>query len=65
VQRAAVLGAYLEDAEASWLQGKAPDVNNWFMAIDRQRRALESLGLERRAKDVTSLQAYLATKGRT
>jgi hypothetical protein len=64
VQRASVLAAFLEDCETQWLQGKAPDVTAWFVAIDRQRRLLEVLGLERRAKDVTTLSNYLARKER-
>jgi hypothetical protein len=64
VTRAALLGAYLADAEASWLAGQEVDTAAWFSAVDRQRRLLEVLGLERKARDVTSLSEYLATRGR-
>jgi hypothetical protein len=63
VQRAAVLGAFIEDCEARWVAGEPFVVADYLPAINAQRRVLESLGLERRAKDVTpTLSAYLATK---
>src|ERR1700739_2633704 len=55
VQRAGLLGAYLEDAEARWLAGDNVDVTAWLSAIDRQRRTLMALDLERRARPVPSL----------
>jgi len=64
VTRSAVLGAYLQSAEVAWLAGEAVDVGAWFSAIDRQRRLLEVLGLERKAKDVTNLADYLAKRER-
>jgi hypothetical protein len=64
VTRAAVLGAYLQSCEVAWLGGEAVDTAAWFSAIDRQRRLLEVLGLERKARDV-SLTDYLARKERS
>jgi hypothetical protein len=61
VKRAAVLGAYIADCEARYLSGELPDSATWLAAINSQRRLLETLGLERRAKDV-SLSDYIARK---
>ena len=61
VQRAAVLGAVVEHAEARFLAGKAVDLAEYLAAINAQRRLLVTLGLQRRPRDVTpSLQEYLA-----
>src|SRR5438046_2796904 len=54
VQRAAMLGAFIENAEAGWLAGHESDVSTWLAAIDRQRRTLMALGLDRVAKAVPS-----------
>jgi hypothetical protein len=59
VQRAGLLGAFLEDAEARWLAGDDVDVAAWLSAIDRQRRTLMALGLERRSRPVPTLTEYL------
>ena len=53
VQRAAVLGALIEANETAWLAGDTVDLNTYFMAVNSQRRILTTLGLDRRAKDVT------------
>jgi hypothetical protein len=53
VQRAAVLGAFIEDCEARWIGGEPFEVGDYLPAINAQRRILETLGLERRARDVT------------
>jgi hypothetical protein len=53
IQRAAILGAMIESNEASWLSGDAVDLSNYFIALNVQRRILVTLGLERRAKNVT------------
>ena len=60
VQRAAILGALIEADEASWLNGDIIDLQTFFAAIGLQRRLLESIGLQRRARDVETLDAYLA-----
>lgn len=63
VQRAAVLGALIEDCEARWAAGEAIDIGDYLAAINAQRRVLATLGLKRIAHDVTpSLQSYLASK---
>ena len=54
VQRAAVLGALIEEHEARWLVGEPFDAAEYPAAINAQRRVLTSLGLERRARDVPS-----------
>jgi hypothetical protein len=63
VQRAAVLGALIEDTEARWAAGDAIDIAGYLSAINAQRRVLATLGLQRVPRDVTpSLAAYLATR---
>lgn len=60
IQRAAVLGALIEDCEAHWIGGEPVEMGRYLSAINSQRRVLATLGLERRARDVTpSLAAYL------
>jgi hypothetical protein len=62
-QRAAVLGALLEDYEVRWAAGEPFDLNAYLAGINAQRRVLATLGLERRAKDVTpEISAYLRRK---
>lgn len=64
VQRVAVLGAVLEDMESRWLAGEALDAASYCTVINAQRRLLETIGTDRKAKDVTSsLQTYLAGRG--
>jgi hypothetical protein len=53
VKRAALLGAIVEDCEARWLERRPADLTLYGMLVDRQRRILEALGLERKARDVT------------
>ncbi len=53
VQRVAVLGALAEDYEARWIAGEQVEVGEYLSAINVQRRVLATLGLERRARDVT------------
>jgi glutathione S-transferase len=60
-QRAAVLGSLIEDIEARWLRGETIALGDYLAATNAQRRLLATLGLERRARDVTpSLDRYLA-----
>src|SRR5688572_22850636 len=47
-QRAALLGAFIEDAEARWLKGEIIQVSEFLAAINTQRRMLTALGLERK-----------------
>jgi glutathione S-transferase len=53
VQRAAVLGTFIESCEAQWLGGEAVDLADYLAAINSQRRVLATIGLERRARDVS------------
>src|SRR5258708_2832944 len=54
VQHAGILGAMIENDAVALLQGGAVDVPNYLSSINAQRRILTTLGLSRRAKDVTS-----------
>jgi hypothetical protein len=66
IQRAAVTGAVLEDMATKWLAGGDLDVAMWATLTNVERRLYETLGIERRSKDVTpSLETYLASKERT
>ena len=63
VQRAAVLGALIESYEASHLAGEPIAIEPYLAAINSQRRVLATIGLERRARDVTPTPAeYLARR---
>src|SRR5665213_3619823 len=53
VRRAAVLGVFIENSEAAWLAGQEAALGDYLSAIDSQRRVLSTIGLERRARDVT------------
>lgn len=65
-QRAACLGAALEDMEAAMLQGEEVSLSDYTTMCNTQRRLLSDIGLERRAKDVTpaapTVEAYLKHK---
>lgn len=62
-QRAGVLAAMLESQEAAWLAGDKFNLTDYLASINAQRRVLESLGLQRRSRDVTpDLQTYLASR---
>jgi hypothetical protein len=62
VQRAAVLGTFIESCEVQWLGGEAVDLADYLAAINSQRRVLATIGLERRARNVTpSVAEYVAT----
>jgi hypothetical protein len=62
-QRAAVLAAMLEDSESRFLSGDEIEIETYLAAINAQRRVLATIGLERRARDVTpGVGAYLAAK---
>lgn len=53
IKRGAMIGAMVEDLEARWLEREPADLTTYGMLVDRQRRILEVLGLDRRARDVT------------
>ena len=60
VQRAALLGAMVEDLESRWLAGDpvAPEVV--ALLANAQRRVLATIGLERRSRNVTpTVDEYL------
>lgn len=62
VQRAAILGTFIESCEARWLGGTAVDLADYLAAINSQRRVLATLGLERRAREVApSVSEYIAS----
>jgi hypothetical protein len=64
VQRAAVLGTFIESCEAQWLGGAAVDLADYLAAINSQRRVLATIGLQRRARNVTpSVAEYVASLG--
>lgn len=64
VTRAAVLGAVLQDSEVRMLAGEDVDLSGYLQAINVQRRVLTSLGLERKARDVTPrLSDYIQGQG--
>ncbi|MDO9411982.1 MAG: hypothetical protein Q7T81_05335 [Pseudolabrys sp.] len=62
VQRAAVLGAFVEDFETRWLKGEGIAVDEYMVAVNAQRRVLVTLGLKRVARDITPLADYLRRK---
>ena len=62
LQRAAVLGTFIESCEAQWLGGTAVDLTDYLAAINSQRRVLATIGLERRARTVPDLHDYLDSK---
>jgi hypothetical protein len=55
VQRAAVLGAVLTDTESRWIEGEPIDTTAYCTVINAQRRLFETIGLERRTRDVSGL----------
>lgn len=52
-QRAAVLSALIGHAEAKWLLGEAIDLGSYLASVNAYRRVLATLGLERRARNIT------------
>lgn len=61
IQRAAITGAVLEDIETRWLAGEPIDPALYATLGNAQRRLLETIGLRRRARDVTpSVDEYVA-----
>ncbi len=59
VTRAVLSGAMLEHVEAQWLDGVQIDYVAYASLVNVQRRLLATLGLQRRARDVTSLGQIL------
>ena len=59
IQRAAITGAILEDMEAAWLAGGQIDAPTYVALGNAQRRYLETVGLKRAPRDVTTLGQIL------
>jgi len=47
VQRAAVLGTFIESCEVKWLSGQPIELLDYMAAVNCQRRVLETIGVER------------------
>jgi hypothetical protein len=54
VVRAAMTGAIVADFEARWVAGQQVPLCDYLQAVNVQRRVLATLGLQRRARDVSS-----------
>jgi hypothetical protein len=63
-QRAAVLGALLEDYEVRWAAGEPFELAPYLAGINAQRRVFALLGLKRIARNVPDLSEYLERKRR-
>jgi hypothetical protein len=62
-QRASILGAMLEDDDARWLRGEPVNRLEYATLSNAQRRVCESLGFERKPKDITpDLRKYIEQK---
>ncbi len=55
IKRIALAGALAEDLECRWLQGEPVDLDEYAKIANVQRRLLATIGLERRAKDITEV----------
>ena len=63
IRRAALLSAEAEKLEAEWSRGEKFDLLAYCTSANALRRILETIGLERRQRDVTpSLESYLASR---
>lgn len=63
INNAAMIGAMLKDAGASYLSGQPTDLVEFQTLANCQRRLLETLGLQRRSRDVTpDLSKYMEGK---
>jgi hypothetical protein len=63
IRRAAMISAESERQEAEWANGRPFDLALYSTTANTLRRIFESLGLERRSRDVTpSLSSYLQAK---
>jgi hypothetical protein len=62
-QRAAVIGALCEDTESRLMLGEQISIEPYLASVNVLRRLLGTLGLKRRARDVTpSLRDYIVGK---
>ena len=65
IRRIASLAVWCESQEARMADGDEVNINEFQRASNSLRRLCESIGLQRRAKDVTpSLNEYMASKRR-
>jgi len=56
VQRAAVLGTFIESVEVRWLRGEPIELLDLLAAINAQRRCIETIGAAaRQARDITTI----------
>jgi hypothetical protein len=61
VQRAAVLGTFIEACEVKWLQGQPIELLDYLAAVNSQRRLIQDLdAATRQARDITPLRERLA-----
>jgi hypothetical protein len=51
VQRAAIMGAAMEDLEARWLAGEPSEPVTYATSANAQKRLLEAVGLKRREQE--------------
>lgn len=63
IRRAATIEVELERMEAKLSEGEEADLDAYGRITGQLRRTLETLGINRRAKEVVTLQGYLANKG--
>lgn len=52
-RRAAAVGAWCDQQEAKLVNGEDVEINTYLAAVDRHRRLLQLMGLERRMRDVS------------
>jgi hypothetical protein len=64
IQRAAMLGALLENAEARLLLGQDVSFGDYLSAISVQKQLLLAIGTRRIPRDVSLLTEYLAKQSR-
>jgi hypothetical protein len=62
VRRAAGLGAFCDRCEAAMAREEEVEFDRYLAACNSLRRLLVTLGLERRARDVTTIDQYVAEK---
>lgn len=63
IERAALIGAALDDLAARWLSGEPVDLSMYSAAASTQRRLLETVGLQRVAREVPAdLSSYLKNR---
>lgn len=65
IEGAAILSAMIRDMGVAYLGGEKIDALAYMALLNAQRRTLETIGLDRRPRDVSpSLSEYLQTKRR-